>query len=227
MITRRSTLMGGTAGAIAMASGPAIAQSRSIEVWSQESPGKGSVVAQAIEYVVKSFEASHPGVELKITSMPWQQLSPTLLRASRAHRVPDVTMFYSPDMPVHIDAHTIMPLTDFMAGWSAEKRADILRLRQAQDEAGIDLRTALAGAHVRPVLSRGPAGEGGPPAATHPGRVERYCRRGAGRRRGRHGARLQPRRRIGGSRLVPHHPTGAGRAGAQARWQPQFRHAAS
>jgi multiple sugar transport system substrate-binding protein len=137
MITRRSSLLGGAAGTLAALAGPAIAQSRSIEIWSLESPGKGNVVAQAIEHVIQSFEASHPGVELKVTAMPWQQLSPTLLRASRARRVPDVTMFYSPDMPVHIDAHTVMPLTSFMANWPEEKRNDILRLRQAQDGAGI------------------------------------------------------------------------------------------
>jgi multiple sugar transport system substrate-binding protein len=137
MITRRSVAFGGGAGAFAMAARPAIAEARAIEVWSLESPGDGNVVARAIAHVVKGFEAVHPGVELKITSMPWQQLSPTLLRASRARRVPDVAMFYSPDLPVQIDARTVMPLTGFMTDWPEDKRADILRLRQAQDAAGV------------------------------------------------------------------------------------------
>jgi ABC-type glycerol-3-phosphate transport system substrate-binding protein len=69
--------------------------------------------------------------------MPWQQLSPTMLRAAWARRVPDVAMFYSPDLPVQIEARTIAPLTGFMKDWPEAERADILRLPQAQDAQGV------------------------------------------------------------------------------------------
>ncbi len=138
MITRRSLALGATSSALAVAASRSrAANSGAIEVWSLEAPGDATVVGRAIAHVVRTFEASHPGVELKITSMPWQQLSPTLLRASRARRVPDLAMFYSPDMPVQIDAHTVMPLSPFMERWPEAKRADILRLRQAEDAKGV------------------------------------------------------------------------------------------
>ena len=46
-------------------------------------------------------------------------------------------MFYSPDLPVQIDAHTVMPLSGFIERWPEAKRADILRLRQAEDAKGV------------------------------------------------------------------------------------------
>lgn len=136
MFTRRSTLLAGAAFAAGRGARTARAASRTLELWSYEQPGDANVVQKAIAYIVTSFEQANPGTEVKVTSMPWQQLSPTLLRASHARRVPDVAMFYSPDMPVQIAAHTLLPLNDRLAGWTPEQRADLVRLRQAEDAQG-------------------------------------------------------------------------------------------
>lgn len=137
MATRRNLLAGGAA---AIATGalvrPAIAQSRSIEIWSFDAPGDGNLVARALALVADRWKAANPAVELKFNSMAWQQLSPTLLRAARARRVPDVVMLFSPDMPVHIDARTLAPLSERISTWPTDKQTDIVRLRQSQDKDG-------------------------------------------------------------------------------------------
>lgn len=116
---------------------PALSQTKTIEVWSQAPAGTASVVERAVAYVVESFKAAAPDVEVKVTSMPWQQLSPTLLRSVKAGKVPDVAMLYSPQMPIQIDAGTLMPLDPYLNSLSAESREDIVRLRQAQDKNGV------------------------------------------------------------------------------------------
>ena len=75
MITRRSAALG--ASAVALLAGRRVAaELRSLEVWSLEAPSDATVVGRALAHVVRTFEATHPGVELKITSMPWQQPAP-------------------------------------------------------------------------------------------------------------------------------------------------------
>ncbi len=139
MITRRSAVarLGGLAAASALPR-PAIAQAQPIEIWSFDTPGDGNLVSRSLALVVESWKAKSPSVELKFNSMPWQQLSPTLLRASRARRVPDVVMLFSPDMPVHIEARTIMPLGARVAAWSQDKQADIIKLKQSRNREGVD-----------------------------------------------------------------------------------------
>lgn len=136
MQTRRQALAAAGLGAVVSLARPALAQPRSVEIWTFEPPGDGNLVAKAVGHVAERWAATNPSIELKWNSMPWQQLSPTLLRASRARRVPDVVMLFSPDMPVHIAARTIVPLADRVSAWPADKQADIVRLRQSQDAEG-------------------------------------------------------------------------------------------
>ena len=136
MVTRRELLAWSAVGPGLALARPALAQPRSVEIWSYEAPGDGNLVARGIALLADRWKSANPSIELRFNTMPWQQLSPTLLRASRARRVPDVVMLFSPDMPVHIDARTLAPLSERMAAWSADKQADIVRLRQSQDREG-------------------------------------------------------------------------------------------
>ena len=139
-MNRREFLRAGTAVAGALGAGwprPALAQAKTIEIWSHAPAGSASVVERAVAHVVASFSAANPGVDVRVTSMPWQQISPTLLRSVKAGKVPDIAMLYSPQMAVHVDAQTLMPLDGFMAQWPAEERGDVVRLRQAEDAKGV------------------------------------------------------------------------------------------
>jgi multiple sugar transport system substrate-binding protein len=113
---------------------PAVAQK--IELWTFVGPGKENVRERAMAQVVETFKAKNPGVEVNVTVMPWQQLSPTLLRASKAGQVPDVAMLYSPSMPGHVAAGTLSPLKSYMDAWPVAQRADLVRLPETVDRQG-------------------------------------------------------------------------------------------
>jgi ABC-type glycerol-3-phosphate transport system substrate-binding protein len=107
-----------------------------IELWTFVGPGQENVRERAMAQVVETFKAKNPGIEVNVTVMPWQQLSPTLLRASKAGQVPDVAMLYSPSMPAHMAAGTLSPLKSYMDAWPAAERADLVRLPETVDRQG-------------------------------------------------------------------------------------------
>lgn len=113
---------------------PALAQSRTIEVWSHTPAGDGNVVERAVAHAANSFMAKVPGVTVRVVSMPWQQISPTLLRSVKAGKAPDIAMLFSPQMPVQIEAGTLTPLNGFMERWPEQARGDIVRLPQAESK---------------------------------------------------------------------------------------------
>ena len=111
-------------------------QAQKIELWTFVGPGTENVRDRAMAQVVESFKAKNPGIEVNVTVMPWQQLSPTLLRASKAGQVPDVAMLYSPSMPAHMAAGTLSPLKAYLDAWPAADRADLVRLPETIDRQG-------------------------------------------------------------------------------------------
>lgn len=107
-----------------------------LSFWTQIGPGPENLRTRAMSAVIDGFKAKYPDIDVVPTTMPWNQLSPTLLRASKAGQVPDVAMLFSPHMPVHIAAKTLTPLDGYMASWSPEARSDIVILQQQRDKAG-------------------------------------------------------------------------------------------
>jgi multiple sugar transport system substrate-binding protein len=107
-----------------------------MEIWSQYAPGNANTRERATAYVLDSFKAKYPNINIKITTLSWQQMSPTLLRAAKAGKVPDVAMLYSPDMPEHIEAKTLLPLEKYLKRLTESSRKDIVRLPQAEDANG-------------------------------------------------------------------------------------------
>lgn len=111
-------------------------QAQKIELWTFVGPGTENVRDRAMAQVVSSFKAKNPSIEVNVTVMPWQQLSPTLLRASKANQVPDVAMLYSPSMPAHMAAGTLSPLNSYIDAWSPNDRSDLVRLPETIDRQG-------------------------------------------------------------------------------------------
>jgi multiple sugar transport system substrate-binding protein len=115
---------------------PVVASAEKLEVWTFIGPGDKNVREKTMAAIVESFKAKHPSIEVSLNVMPWQQLSPTLLRASQAKQVPDVAMLYSPSMPSHIAAGTLAPLKQYMDTWPADVRSDLVRLPETVDRQG-------------------------------------------------------------------------------------------
>jgi ABC-type glycerol-3-phosphate transport system substrate-binding protein len=135
MIRIRPFVRGLLLGAACLAAAGSI-QAAKIELWTFVGPGTANVRERAMTQVLESFKAKNPGIEVNVTVLPWQQLSPTLLRAAKAGQVPDVAMLYSPSMPGQIAAGTLLPLKRYLDAWPAAERADLVRLPETVDRQG-------------------------------------------------------------------------------------------
>src|SRR4051812_9303310 len=107
-----------------------------IELWTFVAAGDANVRERAMAHVLETFKAKNPGIEVNVTVMPWQQLSPTLLRAAKAGQTPDVAMLYSPSMPAQIAAGTLLPLKPYFDAMPAADRSDLVRLPEGFDRQG-------------------------------------------------------------------------------------------
>lgn len=105
---------------------PMHAQDVQLELWSFLDPRGDDVRSEALRHVIETFEEQHPGIRVVTNVIQWTELSPTLLRASMARRVPDVVMVYSPLLLAQIAAGTVTPLDGYMADWSSEDRSDLI-----------------------------------------------------------------------------------------------------
>jgi multiple sugar transport system substrate-binding protein len=113
------------------------AQAEKIEVWTFIGPGEANTREKTVAHVIQSFKAKNPGIEVAVQVIPWQQLSPMLLRAAKAGQVPDVAMLYSPSMPGHIAAGTLTPLKAYVDAWPADVRTDLVKLPETMDRSGV------------------------------------------------------------------------------------------
>ena len=112
------------------------ASGQKIELWTFVGPGDANVRERAMSHVISTFKAKNPGIDVNVTLMPWQQLSPTLLRAVKSGQVPDVAMLYSPSMPAHIAAGTLTPLKPYIDDWTPAQRSDLVALPETRDRQG-------------------------------------------------------------------------------------------
>jgi ABC-type glycerol-3-phosphate transport system substrate-binding protein len=112
------------------------AQTSQIELWTFIDPGQDNVRSETLAHIIETFEANNPGITVVANVIQWQELDPTLLRASMAGQVPDVAMLFSPSMPAHIAANTLTPLNEFVEAWSEEMQADMIILPEATGSDG-------------------------------------------------------------------------------------------
>jgi ABC-type glycerol-3-phosphate transport system substrate-binding protein len=125
------------AAVLSLAALPRAAHAEKIEVWTFVGPGEANTREKTVAHVIQSFKAKNPGIEVAVQVIPWQQLSPMLMRAAKAGQVPDVAMLYSPSMPGHIAAGTLTPLKPYVDAWSADVRADLVKLPETIDKHGV------------------------------------------------------------------------------------------
>jgi ABC-type glycerol-3-phosphate transport system substrate-binding protein len=131
-ITRRLAL----AGTLALSlTGNALAQTQTtIELWSFLDPVQDNARSKALKHVIDTFETANPSIKVKTSVIQWQEISPQLLRAARAGRVPDVVMIFSPQLQMQIAAGTLAPLDDRLA--KMPDRSDLVVLSEGKDRKG-------------------------------------------------------------------------------------------
>jgi ABC-type glycerol-3-phosphate transport system substrate-binding protein len=132
--TRRTFVAGAAVGAAATLGIPFVARAAApVKVWTFIDPKDTSVRAKTLAHVFNTFQAKNPGVTIEPSVMQWNMISSSFLRAHQSGQVPDLVMIYSPDIPVHIAAGTIAPLTPRVASWPKADRDDIVILPNARE----------------------------------------------------------------------------------------------
>ncbi len=111
------------AGLLLVAPGLAFAET-TIEIWSNLDRGPANVRTKTLDHVLSTFEAANPGVKVKVVVVQWQEIAPMLLRAARAKKTPDISMMFSPILPIPIAANALLPLEKYLAAWSKERLED-------------------------------------------------------------------------------------------------------
>lgn len=126
-----ASLLAAFAVGAATSSGPATG-AENLRVWSylRADTASKDVKERAVGEIVEAFKAVNPGVGVTVSVMPWQQLSPSLLRASKSGEVPDVVMLFSPSVQMQIAAGTLSSLQPYIDQWPREVRADLVSLSQ-------------------------------------------------------------------------------------------------
>jgi len=97
---------------------------RELTFWTFIDPSGTGVRQKAERNVVQTFEAANPGVKVVPQIIQWDQMSPSLLRAVQARRVPDVSLIYSPYLPLQMAAGSLEPLNKYTGGWTQAQRTD-------------------------------------------------------------------------------------------------------
>jgi ABC-type glycerol-3-phosphate transport system substrate-binding protein len=120
-----------TACAVVVAA-PLASAAETLQVWSYLPADTAStnVTERAAGEIVQAFKAANPGMDVSVTVMPWQQLSPTLLRASKSGQVPDVVMLFSPSVQMQIAAGTLTSLQPYIDKWPKDVQSDLVHLSQ-------------------------------------------------------------------------------------------------
>jgi ABC-type glycerol-3-phosphate transport system substrate-binding protein len=115
----------------AASSGPA-AGAEPLQVWSylRADTASKDVKERAVGDIVQAFKTANPGMDVAVTVMPWQQLSPSLLRASKSGQVPDVVMLFSPSVQMQIAAGTLISLQPYLDKWPQDAKSDLVHLSQ-------------------------------------------------------------------------------------------------
>jgi ABC-type glycerol-3-phosphate transport system substrate-binding protein len=115
----------------AASSGPAVG-AEPLQVWSylRADTASKDVKERAVGDIVQAFKTANPGVDVVVTVMPWQQLSPSLLRASKSGQVPDVVMLFSPSVQMQIAAGTLVSLQPYIDKWPQDVKSDLVHLSQ-------------------------------------------------------------------------------------------------
>lgn len=136
-ITRR-TFLSTSAALLGGLASPYIALGQSgatVELWTFLDPNGRGVRSELMKEIITNFEKDNQGTTVKVNIIQWTEISPQLLRASKAGNVPDVVMLYSPYMASHVKAGTLTPLDSMIASWSQQRRDDTIILPIAKDKA--------------------------------------------------------------------------------------------
>ena len=110
----------------AATSAPATIKSNSVEYWTFLDPNGNDARAKAQSMMLDSFKKKYPNVEVNLTVLPWQNIDLHLTDAVKTGKAPDLSRANLLLMAQHAAANDLMPLDQYVSGWSAQQKGQFV-----------------------------------------------------------------------------------------------------
>jgi len=102
-----------------------------LEYWDLINPAGDDPRGRDLAANIAEFEESHPGVTIKVNTLPWATIDSELMQAANSGKSPDIVRVLAWDLPKHIAAGNLAPLDDlipadddWLLGWETLSSAD-------------------------------------------------------------------------------------------------------
>lgn len=97
-----------------------------LRYWTFLDPKDSNPRSQAQNQILENFHAKYPHIQVSVEIIPWQTTGLQLIQAAKANRTPDVISLFSIYLAQQVAANTILPLDEFIRGWSREEKEDFI-----------------------------------------------------------------------------------------------------
>ncbi len=112
----------GLGSADAATQAPASIKNASVEYWTFLNPKDNNARAKAQNIMLENFKKKYPNIHVNVTVFPWQTIDQQLTLAVKAGRCPDLSRANLALMAQHAAANDLMPLDQYVSGWSDEQK---------------------------------------------------------------------------------------------------------
>jgi multiple sugar transport system substrate-binding protein len=104
---------------------PALAQSKTLRMWTFLSATGTTPREVALAQIIKAYEAANPGTKIVVETQVWDQLTPKFLAAHRAGNAPDIVWAITDFLGDAISSGSLADLNElFIKKWPAEQVKD-------------------------------------------------------------------------------------------------------
>jgi multiple sugar transport system substrate-binding protein len=130
MMKRRDVLnglaaLGLVAAGAAATAAPALAQTKTIRMWTFLSATGTTPREVALAQIIKNYEAANPGTKIVVETQVWDQMTPKFLAAHRAGNAPDISWVVTDFLGDAIGSGSLADLNElFIKKWPAEQVKD-------------------------------------------------------------------------------------------------------
>jgi multiple sugar transport system substrate-binding protein len=101
-------------------------KSVTLRYWTFLNPKDPNPRSQAQNQILESFEAKYPHIKILVEIVPWQTTGLQLIQAAQAGKTPDVISMFNLYLAQQVAAKTILPLDEYIQGWSSEQQQDFI-----------------------------------------------------------------------------------------------------
>jgi len=105
---------------------PTVITPKEIRYWTWASSTDDNPRAKAQGMILDAFRAKYPNIKVTEEVIPWNELRQQLIQASAAGTAPDVSRQLDQSIGTLAEAEAILPLSDFVNSWSADRKQDFV-----------------------------------------------------------------------------------------------------